>query len=57
MIPSEIFQKIPKLPQRQDSVLDQLIDLHSVANRLGYYDAADFLKKFIPAYEHEAKTK
>lgn len=54
MIPSEQFKQIPQWPQRQDSTLDQLIDLHSVANRLGYYDAADFLKQFIPAYEkHE----
>lgn len=29
--------------QRQDALLDQLRDLIVVANRLGMYDAADFL--------------
>jgi hypothetical protein len=29
------------LPQRQDSVLDQLADLRLIANRFGMYDAAD----------------
>ena len=28
-------------PQRQDSVNDQLADLRVIANRLGFYDAAD----------------
>lgn len=32
-------------PQRQDSLNDQLRDLQAVANRLGMYDAADFLAK------------
>ena len=36
---------IPALPQRQDSVSDQLNDMHRVANRLGLYDAADALKQ------------
>lgn len=31
-------------PQRQDSLMDQLRDLEAVANRLGMYDAADFLR-------------
>jgi hypothetical protein len=32
-------------PQRQDSLADQLADLHRVAARLGMYDAADWLWK------------
>ena len=31
-------------PQRQDSLKDQLADLAKIANRLGFYDAADFLE-------------
>ena len=41
------LHQIPQLPQRQDSTLDQLQDLHAVANRLGMYDAADIVKQFI----------
>jgi hypothetical protein len=36
-----LLDSIPSLPQRQDSLTDQLTDLHAVANRLGMYDAAD----------------
>lgn len=34
---------IPQLPQRQDSLAEQLDDLRAIANRLGLYDAADAL--------------
>lgn len=37
--------QIPQQPQRQDSLRDQLRDLHMVATRLGMYDAADFIWK------------
>lgn len=40
----ENFIKIPQLPQRQDSVTEQLRDLFSVANRLGMYDAATHIQ-------------
>lgn len=43
----EILEKIPKLPQRQDAVLDQLMDLWHVANKLGMYDAADFISRSV----------
>jgi hypothetical protein len=36
---------IPQLPQRQDSTTDQLRDLIAVANRLGMYDAAEWIEK------------
>ena len=39
------LQQLPKLAQRQDSLTDQLNDLHRVANRLGMYDAADWLRQ------------
>jgi len=41
------LQKIPELPQRQDSLMDQLYDLRAVADRLGMYDASDLLIKLI----------
>lgn len=34
---------IQQRPQRQDSLEDQLRDLHIVAARIGCYDAADWL--------------
>ncbi len=39
----KVIESLPKLPQRQDALEDQLRDLTEVANRLGMYDAADFL--------------
>lgn len=39
-----IVEMIPQQPQRQDSLVEQLRTLHIVANRIGCYDAADFLK-------------
>lgn len=36
--------KLAKQPQRQDSALEQLADLHAFANKLGLYDAADLIK-------------
>ncbi len=41
----KVLEGIPTLPQRQDALADQLQDLAAVANRLGMYDAADFLTK------------
>ena len=35
------------LKQRQDSLLNQLADLRDVANKLGMYDAADFIRNQI----------
>ena len=43
-----ILDKLPKdRPQRQDSLRDQLQDLQAVANRLGMYDAADYLRNVL----------
>lgn len=38
---------IEQRPPRQDSLKDQLADLHTVASRLGMYDAADWLWKHV----------
>ena len=38
---------IPRCPQRQDSVLSQLHDLRLVADRLGMYDASDWVQAHI----------
>lgn len=40
--------QIPSLPQRQDSLSQQLTDLQAVANRLGMHDAADAIQAFHP---------
>jgi hypothetical protein len=39
------FRHVGQQPQRQDSLEDQLRDLHRVAMQLGCYDAADWLWK------------
>lgn len=36
---------IPIQTQRQDALMDQLRDLVFVANRLGMYDAADWMSR------------
>jgi hypothetical protein len=41
----DILKHVTSLPQRQDSVSDQLADLTRVANKLGLYDAADALRQ------------
>ncbi len=38
------LEQLPKWPQRQDSLSAQLADLRVVANRLGFYDAADAIE-------------
>lgn len=37
--------KLEKCPQRQDSVTEQMIDLIEVANKLGFYDASDYIRR------------
>lgn len=41
--------KIEQCPQRQDGTDDQLRDLIGIANKLGFYDAADYLKNVTEA--------
>lgn len=43
----EQVNNIKQCNQRQDSTTDQLKDLIVVANKLGFYDAADYLKKVV----------
>jgi hypothetical protein len=40
------LEKVKNCPQRQDSLCDQLRDLRIIANKFGFYDAADFLKGY-----------
>lgn len=40
------LSKLPVWPQRQDSVSEQLSDLRLIANRLGFYDAADVISQW-----------
>jgi hypothetical protein len=43
----EEMEKVEKCPQRQDSTLDQLTDLYSVATKLGFYDAGDVIRQWV----------
>lgn len=43
----EAIDKLGTFPQRQDSTMDQLEDLVYVANKLGFYDAADLIKAMV----------
>lgn len=40
----EEVAKIKDCPQRQDSLVDQIRDLYIVAVKLGFYDAADYIR-------------
>jgi len=42
-----LLEQIPHQPQRQDSTNAQLRDLHTFANRLGLYDAADIIRSIL----------
>ena len=42
-----LLGNIPKQPQRQDSLNEQLATLIPLANKIGCYDAADFIKGVI----------
>jgi len=41
----EIIKITPQLPQVQYSLEQQLAELRAMANKLGLYDAADFLRR------------
>ena len=42
-----INKQLAQQPQRQDSLASQLYDLRVAANRLGLYDAAEFITKVL----------
>ena len=44
---SEAIKKLPQLPQAQYSLEEQLDELRRIANRLGLYDAAEWIEKEI----------
>jgi len=47
----DLIKKIPQQPQSQKSLETQLFALRIVADRLGLYDAADFIAKNSPKSE------
>lgn len=42
-----VLASLPQQPQRQDGLNDQLRDIATFADRLGLYDAADFIRTSI----------
>ncbi len=46
-----LINAIPKQNQRQDSTLDQLLDLIPIANRCGLYDAANYLRQQVEVWQ------
>jgi hypothetical protein len=45
------LEKVKQCPQRQDSTTGQLIDLITIANKFGFYDASDYIKDLIKGAE------
>jgi hypothetical protein len=37
------LKKVNQCPQRQDSTVEQLMDLIKIANKFGFYDACDYI--------------
>jgi hypothetical protein len=50
----DIIRDIPQQPQTQESLSDQLLVLQAAANKLGLYDAAEFLREVIERKESKA---
>ena len=44
------IENVKQCTQRQDSLEEQLKDLIHIANKFGFYDAADYLKAVIEMY-------
>ena len=44
--------KLQQLRQRQDGNIDQLRDLRPIANLLGMYDAADYIRQVVERADH-----
>jgi hypothetical protein len=45
VLPKGTLKAVPSFPQTQAALNDQLSDLALVADKLGLYDAADYLRK------------
>jgi hypothetical protein len=43
----KVIAQLPRLSQRQNGLNEQLFDLTRIANKLGMYDAADFISREI----------
>jgi len=57
MLDKKILNKIPKQPQRQDSLFDQLQDMKVVATILGCYDVADLISTVNENYSDKKEKK
>lgn len=53
----EEIKKLESCPQRQDSTTEQMMDLHSVANKLGFYDAADYINRMFIERHLDTKSE
>lgn len=53
----EEAKKLDQCNQWQDSVVDQMCDLYDVANKLGMYDAADYIKAYFIKYRNTYSLK
>lgn len=51
------LRKVHQCCQRQDGTNEQLKDLITIANRFGFYDAADYLKNVVYAKPTNSKVK
>ena len=47
----EEIQKIKTCPKREDSSLEQLIDLYGVAIKLGFHDAGHIISQWIALHK------
>lgn len=54
---SEALKQIKQFPQTQAPLNEQLYALYGIANKLGFYDAADFLKRFQPRQEYSPERQ
>jgi uncharacterized protein (UPF0335 family) len=48
------IDQIEQVPQRQDSLADQIRDVIVAASKLGCYDAADWVRAQLPENHREA---
>ena len=47
------LNKVEQCHQRQDSITEQMRDLYQIANKFGFYDAADYIRGIFIDNERE----